>query len=784
MTALDFYDWQADEDMGNVIHGRFPHHQDDDDGAPLQEIDVRAFRGQGAAAPSPVDAPPVASEAPAAPGGLLEQATDAPASGLPVAPARSESTPPAVEVDEQSAPAFTRRAFRHVARHGLYVAHGARLARQARRDANGTDRFERMMRAAEAVGDHQAAREWATMAAEHRQARHERRIAMRTHPVHVARKSVTYTGLTASGLLTLGVALAITNHTGRDVFRPLIDACEAIGFAFSVVTSPWVFAPAILATPAYVVAHWWMRGRHRAELPVWLMTAAQREKYEGAPITPSSLVTALRDLGHAELRKIIKGMGDAGAALLGPIVSAGCGIEVDIYLPGGVSTAEIQARRQKLAENLGRHRHELFITIPERAHTVRLWIADSGALDEPIGPSPLVTDPTIKGDYFRGRAPWGQSLRGDRSTVSLFQRHILVAGISNQGKTASLRALILWLALDPRVRIWLADFKGVGDWGMFKGIAEVLIQGPTDEHVMAGTHMAEAGVVEMQKRTTLMQELTDRGWSQEKILADPRFAPLVLVFDEAQKAYGCGAIGEDKRPYGGKGASSRYFQAIKAIHDQGRAVNVQTAEGVQDPTNENLPVRTREGNHIRCSLVVGTESQSVMALGENAVNAGAAPHELRQGADKGTLVIAGDITAFDAPSGQVYTTIRTHYIGAKDAAAIADRARALRKGGVETADGTEEPAADEERDVLADIAEVLHGERVVRTEEVVHRLKVLSGPAYGEWTTRELTAALRGTPGEVYKTSGAMHVGLARIQEAIAERENESGAAENDGPAA
>jgi len=658
-------------------------------------------------------------------------------------------------------------------RQAAYTVAGAKASRKQRREAKGTERHERMMRAAEAAGDHQAVAEWMKMAAEHRQARHERRIAMRTHPVHVARKAVVYSGLTLTGLLTLGIVLAITGKGGpREVFEPLMDVMRLLRFCFDLAKALWL--PAVLLTPVYVLASWWNKGRSKAELPPWRMTEAQREQHVGEPITPSVLVTALRDLGHAELRKAIKGMADAGAALLGPITSAGCGIEVDVYLPGGVSTAAVQAKRQQLAENLGRHKHELFITIPERAHTVRLWIADSGALDEPIGPSPLVTDPSLKADYFKGRCPWGQSLRGDRSTVSVFQRHILVAGISNQGKTASLRALILWLALDPRVRIWLADFKGVGDWGMFKGIAEVLIQGPTDEHVMQGTHMVEAGVEEMQKRTTLMEELAAKGWSQEKILADPRFAPLVIVIDEAQKGYGCGAIGEDKRPYGGKGAASRYFQAVKAIHDQGRAVNVQTAEGVQDPTNDNLPVRTREGNHIRCSLVVGTESQAVMALGENAVNAGAAPHELRQGADKGTLVVAGDVTAFDMPRGQVYTTIRTHYIGAEDAKAIAERAKAKRRG-IETKTGEEDaPAAPV--DVLADVVEVLGSDRRARSEEVVHRLKSLRPAHYREWTTTELTAALKPHGAEPYKTGGIMHVSLARVTEAMADRD---AAAEN-----
>ena len=76
-----------------------------------------------------------------------------------------------------------------------------------------------------------------------------------------------------------------------------------------------------------------------------------------------------------------------------------------------------------------------------------------GALDEPIGPSPLVTDETMTADYAKGRAPWGQDLRGDAAALSLYQRHLLITGLSNQGKTAALRALALWLALDPSVRV-------------------------------------------------------------------------------------------------------------------------------------------------------------------------------------------------------------------------------------------------------------------------------------------------------------------------------------------
>ncbi|MBL3671798.1 hypothetical protein JL475_39375, partial [Streptomyces sp. M2CJ-2] len=149
---------------------------------------------------------------------------------------------------------------------------------------------------------------------------------------------------------------------------------------------------------------------------------------------------------------------------------------------------------------------EVFITIPPAPRTVRLWIADSGALDEPIGPSPLMLEEDATADYYTGSAPWGQNLRGDAVGVSVFQRHVLLTGLSNQGKTAALRALALWLALDETVDFYIADLKGVGDWRGFLGLAQVLIQGPTDEHVAQATDMVEWGVDEMQKRIGLLEE--------------------------------------------------------------------------------------------------------------------------------------------------------------------------------------------------------------------------------------------------------------------------------------
>ncbi|WP_052847426.1 cell division protein FtsK [Streptomyces avicenniae] len=646
----------------------------------------------------------------------------------------------------------TRTVAQAAVRHGLFVVGGTRIVSRRVWDARTAARYERMMRAAEAAGNHEMAMEWEARGRTAREARHQRRMELLAAPQRAAKAALWGGGLTGGLLLALGVALAYANGDPRDVAAPALAMVELI--RWTVMAAAVVWGPLVTVAPWLVLAGLWGVGRKQQAAPNWTLPAAQRADSGSTPITPSAVVVALRDLGVATLRKAVQQMGDNGAAMLGPITIAGCGVEVDVTLPSGVSTDEVQNKRRKLAENLARHEHEVFITIPQAARTVRLWIADSGALDEPIGPSPLVIDPELTASYKTGRAPWGQDLRGDAALVSVFQRHLLMTGLSNQGKTAALRALALWLSLDASVEFRIADLKGAGDWAMFDGLATVLIQGPTDDDVIAATEMLEDGVAEMERRLTSPPGTV--------------FPPLVLLVDEAQVAFMCPAVGADKRPYGGSKATSRYFMAARKLHNQGRAVNVTLWQGTQDPTDQNLPKLVREGAHLRGSLALGTESQARMALGDKAVDGGAAPHLLRQGLDKGTLIMAGD--GVKVAAGQSSVTIRTHYIDTEQAAEIADRAKARRAGiTTRTAAGTDEPA-----DHLADIAAALGEDKRVRTDEVRQRLAELNPGEYRGWTAQDLTRALEAADAAPYKSGGVMVVSRARVLEALAERDTDT----------
>ncbi|GAB2989193.1 cell division protein FtsK [Streptomyces pseudoechinosporeus] len=688
------------------------------------------------------DAEPAAQDAPVT---TLTVVSDPPPA--PVVPlwVRSGRAVKRIATDER-----TTTTVRAIARHGLYVAGGARIVARRTWDGRTAARYERLLRAAEAAGNYEVAAEWEERGQRFREARHRRRMDLLTSPIDAAKGVAAGTGLGIGALVALGIALAIANKDVTDVVTPLMAVIEFIRLLITIVQVVW--GPLVTIGPFLALLALWAVGQHQQAAPQWALPANVRNG-EGEPITPSIVVKALRDLGVPALRNAIREMGDAGASMLSPIKIAGCGVELDVTLPSGVSTIEVQNRRRKLAENLTRHEHEVFITIPEAARTVRLWIADSGALDEPIGPSPLVTDETLTADYAKGRAPWGQDLRGDAASLSLYQRHLLITGLSNQGKTASLRALALWAALDKRIEFRIADLKGVGDWAMFDGLATVLIQGPTDEHVIEATEMVEDALDEMNRRI-------------EARRLDPGavFDPLVCIVDEAQVAFMCPAIDDAKRPYGGSKATSRYFMAVRKIHNQGRAVDVLMWQGTQDPTDQNLPKLVREGAHTRASLALGTESQAVMALGEKAVNGGAAPHLLRQGLDKGTLVVASDGIAI--PKGQSSLTVRTHYIDDDEAKAITARAKAIRDG-VTTLHSIERA---EERDPLADVFDVMGDAERSYTQDVLKRLAILSEDAYGGWTFSDLKRVLEAAEVEAYKSHGRMVVRRDDVARALAAR--------------
>jgi S-DNA-T family DNA segregation ATPase FtsK/SpoIIIE len=82
-------------------------------------------------------------------------------------------------------------------------------------------------------------------------------------------------------------------------------------------------------------------------------------------------------------------------------------------------------------------------------------------------------------------------------------------------------------------------------------------------------------------------------------------------------------------------------------------------------------------------------------------------------------------------------------------------------------------SVDQERDHLVDIGDVLGGESQLHAQTVLRRLAELNPDEYGEWTFRDLTAALAEEEIRPVKIRGAMFVRAIGVTDALTERDNE-----------
>jgi S-DNA-T family DNA segregation ATPase FtsK/SpoIIIE len=189
----------------------------------------------------------------------------------------------------------THRHTRTAARHCLYLMAGFRRAARNFRDSRTTASYDQAIRGARAVSDHAMALEWDERRSKFLHERHQRHMERVRAAKHRAIATGIGAGLTVAGLFALGVTLAITNKDEHDVFGPLKGLFDTIRWCVGAFDDLWL--PGVLGLSVIALVEAWRLGRAKAELPVWLMTPEQREAHGGDPITPSVLVTGLRDLG-------------------------------------------------------------------------------------------------------------------------------------------------------------------------------------------------------------------------------------------------------------------------------------------------------------------------------------------------------------------------------------------------------------------------------------------------------------------------------------------------------
>jgi S-DNA-T family DNA segregation ATPase FtsK/SpoIIIE len=109
------------------------------------------------------------------------------------------------------------------------------------------------------------------------------------------------------------------------------------------------------------------------------------------------------------------------------------------------------------------------------------------------------------------------------------------------GKTFSARLLLLWAALDPRVKLFIFNCKGGPDYKAFAAVADVLRSGcgAADLDALAEVLAWLRSEVERRGRALagLPSSRVPDGKVTEEVASMPGMGPVVLLIDEPQRAF-------------------------------------------------------------------------------------------------------------------------------------------------------------------------------------------------------------------------------------------------------
>ncbi|MEH0637293.1 cell division protein FtsK [Streptomyces bottropensis] len=636
--------------------------------------------------------------------------------------------------------------YRGVVRHGSYVVGGTRILTRRAWDSRTTARHERMMRAAEAAGQEDVARDWEQRAYIFRQSRHRRRMELLQLAINAPKAIAMGTAGGAGVLLLLGIMLAWANQDVSDVLTPLAAVIEFVAWVAFIAGVIW--DPLLVCLPWLALAGVWAVGRHRQTAPAWALPGDPEQR----DVVPdeNAILKALGNLGIAPLNKAIKEGWQP--RWVQPTTRSGNGWHTQLQLPMGVNVEMIAAKKSVLAHNLLRKPVEVWPTEPPKQPGVLdLWVADQGSLSGVVPAWPLLTEGVT--DYFKG-VPVAVSQRGETIIGKLMAANYMVGGIMGSGKSSLVIALLLGAILDPLVIVEAYVMAYNTDYDPLKPRLKTLVKGDDDEDIEAALKALRRLRDEVTMRGKLLEELGDGATkvTRELALKDARMRPKVVVFDECHELF-------MHKEYGKEAAEL----AIKVMK-KARKTAITLVWVTVSPTADSLPRDVTRNTSHRVAFAVGDHVANDGLLGSGRHKAGITATTLIPGEDVGTAVTVGF-------SSKPFEVVRAHYVardpdkGIDEVTPVVERAMGLYEGTGAADEPTFEPA-----DPLTDVAAVLGDAPRMLTSEVLNRLAERRPDAYLAWGPVDLKKALEPYGAEPYKSGGKSTVARDRVQDAILER--------------
>jgi S-DNA-T family DNA segregation ATPase FtsK/SpoIIIE len=514
---------------------------------------------------------------------------------------------------------------------------------------------------------------------------------------------------------------------------------------------------------------WWAAG---GAASAGLAVAGRRKDGSGgaAVIRPRSIAWAMDGNNLVTAFRDAKLIGkDEGLAFVQLPKRDGSGWAVTVDLPASRKASTVIAKREDLASALAVDEVQL---IAERvrgkgghAGRLSLWIADddpyaANSLDSPLGEAE-------SWDFWQA-TPFGTTARGQVVNLPLVWTSLLVGAIPRMGKTYAARIPVTAAALDPHVRLIVADGKGGKDWKAFELVAHRLIPNARADSILRLIAVLEEAAADVETRFARLAEMDDEVCPESKVTQEitrnPSHAmPLtVIAIDEIQNYLADDTPLDTAQPKGKK-RGQRVLELLTFIAKTGPPAGFVLVLATQKPDSQVIPDKLRGQLGTRFALKVMTYQASETILGAGTYRAGMDASKLLK-SHRGVGLLLGADGETDLDAGEA-VAVRTHLLHIKAVRTACQRGRALREAaGTLTGDAAgneaigdlpsdvaariEQAAAVFEQGVRADVANTELPEVLALLVDVIneHEIGVVATAELAariDWDAKSLGEALR-----------------------------------------
>ncbi|WP_331764908.1 FtsK/SpoIIIE domain-containing protein [Streptomyces sp. NBC_01238] len=344
-------------------------------------------------------------------------------------------------------------------------------------------------------------------------------------------------------------------------------------------------------------------GRHPiSEETDW--SADWRSLGDGDPMTAPMLdnvFQAAKVIGSDETLRIVQM----------PMLDARGAWSAVIDLPPGIAAKKAMRATAEIASALGVEEAQVNMAKSKekgsRAGRLEIYVAKQLPFTEDAAPGPLLAHEGATN--FWGPISIGPDVRGLARTISVVERSGLVGGEPGAGKSASGNTILIAAALDPRVRLALADGKAGGDLTPFESMA-VAFEGNADPE--AFLEMLDGYVIpDMKRRYAFLKKINRRKVTEELANKYPDILGQLLLWVDELMYY----TTDDEL---GKKITKR----LRNIVSRGRAAGIITFCATQKPGSDVVDTSLRDLLSIRWALRCTTPEASDTILGKGAAAAG------------------------------------------------------------------------------------------------------------------------------------------------------------------